>query len=173
MSEENEQNKELTITRTFDAPVGIVWKAWTDQKLVAKWWGPRGVTNPICEWDARPGGKIYIVMLAGKELGPAEGMKWPMKGKFEEVVPRSRLVYTSGALDDVDRESNTFIEQTVTVEFEDLGGKTRMNLHILVTMTKGPKASSAIKGMTMGWNQQIDKLAEHLHNKSESIGEAR
>lgn len=163
MSEEKVQSKKLKITRVFDAPRELVWKAWTDPELVAKWWGPSGVTNPTCEWDARPGGKIYIVMLAGKELGPAEGMKWPMKGTFTEVVPQSRIVYTSGALDDVDRDSNTFVEQTVTVQLEEMGDKTRMNLHIVVTKTEGPKAPSAIKGMTMGWNQQIDKLAEHIH----------
>lgn len=101
-------------------------------------------------------------MLAGKELGPAEGMKWPMKGTFKEVVPQSRLVYTSGALDDVDRGSDTFIEQTVTIEFEDLGEKTSMNLHLVVTKVEGPKASDAMQGMTMGWNQQVDKLAEEL-----------
>ena len=162
MSEKKKQNKELTITRILDAPRELVWKAWTDPKLVAKWWGPRGVTNPTCEWDARPGGEIYIVMLAGKELGPAEGMKWPMKGTFKEVVPQSRLVYTSGALDDVDRGSDTFIEQTVTIEFEDLGEKTRMNLHLVVTKVEGPKVSDAMQGMTMGWNQQVDKLAEEL-----------
>lgn len=168
MSDNKEQIKELEITRTLNAPRNLVWKAWTDPKLVARWWGPRGVTNPTCEWDARPGGEIYIVMLAGKELGPAEGMKWPMKGTFTEVVPQSRLVYTGGALDDVDRSSNTFIEQTVTVDFEDQGKKTGMHLHIVLTKIEGSKATSAIQGMTMGWNQQMDKLSEELYNISAS-----
>ena len=154
--------KELTITRTFDAPREIVWKAWTDQKLVQKWWGPRGVTNPTCEWDARPDGEIYIVMLAGKELGPYAGMKWPMKGTFKEVTPPSRLVFVSGALDDVDRGSDTFMEHQVTVDFEDLGNKTKMNLRIVVTKVEGSKAQGALQGMEMGWNQQIDKLGEML-----------
>lgn len=156
--------KELKITRIFDAPRTLVWKAWTDPKVLQKWWGPRGVTNPICEWDARAGGKIYIIMLAGKELGPAEGMKWPMKGTFKEVIPQSRLVWMGGALDDVDRASDTFIEQEVTVNFEDLGDKTRMNIHLTITKAKGPKAPAALQGMTMGWNQQIDKLGEILEN---------
>ncbi len=157
--------KELTITRVFDAQRELVWKAWTDQKLIQKWWGPRGVTNPTCEWDAKPGGKIYIVMLAGKELGPAAGMKWPMKGTFKEVKPQSRLVFAGGALDDVDRSSDTFIEQEVTVDFEDLGGKTKMNLHLVITKTEGPKAPAALQGMTQGWNQQMDKLGELLTHR--------
>lgn len=154
--------KELRITRTFDAPRELVWKAWTDQRMIQKWWGPRGVTNPTCEWDARPGGRIYIVMLAGKELGPAEGMKWPMKGTFREVTPQSRLVFVGGALDDVDRSSDTFIEQVVTVDFEDLGGKTKMDLHLVVTKAEGARAPGALQGMTQGWSQQIDKLGELL-----------
>lgn len=88
MAQTNDTRRELDITRTFDASLDIVWRAWTDSKLVAKWWGPRGVTNPVCEVDAMPGGKINIVMLAGKELGPAEGMKWPMIGVFKEVTPQ-------------------------------------------------------------------------------------
>jgi len=119
----DELKKELTITRIFDASRDLVWKGWTDQTILQKWWGPRGVTNPICEWDARPGGKIYIVMLAGKELGPVEGTKWPMNGTFKEVIPQSRLVFVGGALDDMDRGSDTFIEHEVTVDFEDLGGQ--------------------------------------------------
>lgn len=51
-----------------DAPRAMVWKAWTDPRIVTKWWGPRGVTVSTCEVDARRGGKIDIVMLAGKEL---------------------------------------------------------------------------------------------------------
>ncbi len=162
MEEKEQQTKELEITRILNAPRHIVWKAWTDPELVAKWWGPKGVTNPTCEWDPRPGGKIYIIMLAGKELGPAEGMQWPMNGKFTEVVPQHRLAYTSGALDDVDRGSDTFIEHTVTIEFEEMEEKTRMHIHIKVTKAEGPKAPGALQGMTMGWNQQMDKLAEEL-----------
>jgi len=143
----DELKKELTITRIFDASRDLVWKAWTDQKILQKWWGPRGVTNPICEWDARPGGKIYIVMLA-------------MNGMFKEVIPQSRLVFVGGALDDVDRGSDTFIEHEVTVDFEDLGDKTKMNLHVVITKARGPKAPAALQGMTAGWNQQIDKLSE-------------
>lgn len=74
--------KEFTITRMFDAPRELVWKAWTDQKLIRKWWGPRGVTNPTCEWDARPGGKIDLVMLAGKELGQFAGQGMANERRF-------------------------------------------------------------------------------------------
>jgi len=153
--------KEFTITRLFDAPQELVWKAWTDQKLIQRWWGPRGVTSPTCEWDARPGGRINIVMLAGKELGPFAGQKWPMNGVFNEVTPQSRLVFTSNALDDV---RDILLESLVTVDLEAVGKKTKMNLRFTVTKA-GPKAEFALKGAEGGWNQQIDKLSEMVGAK--------
>jgi len=158
MADEKTGNRELTITRVFDAPRSLVWKAWTDRKMIQSWWGPRGVTNPTCEWDARPGGRINIVMLAGKELGDYAGQEWPMTGTFKEITPQSRIVYTTGALDDV---KEIFLRTENTVEFEEVGAKTRMKLHIVVTMAS-PKAAMALQGMEMGWNQSIDKLGEFL-----------
>jgi uncharacterized protein YndB with AHSA1/START domain len=45
---------EVAVTRIFDAPLALVWKAWTDPQMMARWWGPKGFTNPICEMDVRP-----------------------------------------------------------------------------------------------------------------------
>ena len=53
---------QLRITRVFDAPREVVFKAWTDPQLLAQWWGPKGFTNPVCELDARPGGAIRVHM---------------------------------------------------------------------------------------------------------------
>ena len=54
-------SRELTITRTFDAPRALVFKAWTDPAQVAQWWGPAGWSNPVCEIDPRPGGAIRMI----------------------------------------------------------------------------------------------------------------
>lgn len=149
---------ELTITRVFEAPRELVWKAWTEPKLIAKWWGPRGVTIPRCELDARPGGSMYIVMLAGKELGNFAGQEWPMKGTFEELAPPERLVWLSSALDD---KKGIMLETRSTMTLEELGSKTKMTLHITITkMTKG--GEFAAQGMGAGWNQSIDKLGDFL-----------
>jgi len=56
--------RELTLIRIFDAPRDLVFEAWTNPQHLAKWWGPDGFTNPRCEFDARPGGKIHIDMQA-------------------------------------------------------------------------------------------------------------
>ena len=162
MEKQSQPKRELTITRVYDAPREAVWKAWTDPELVKKWWGPRGVTNPTCEWDARPNGKIYIVMLAGKELGNFAGQEWPMNGTFVEVKPTDKLVYTSGALEDR-RGSQTMIEAKTTVTFDEIGKKTKLTVHIVVTrLSDSPKAAFAVQGMEAGWNQQLDKLGEML-----------
>jgi uncharacterized protein YndB with AHSA1/START domain len=154
--------KELTITRVFDAPRELVWKAWTDQKLVQKWWGPRGVSNPTCVWDARQNGRIEIVMLAGNELGSAAGQRWPMNGTFIEVNPNSRLVFSSNAIDD---EKNALLENEVTVDLKDEGRKTKMVLHIVVKKAVPGKTEMMLEGMEMGWNQQMDKLVELVENE--------
>lgn len=149
--------RELTLTRTYDAPRDLVFKAWTDPKLVQQWWGPRGVTNPTCVWEARPGGTIHVVMLAGDELGSMAGQEWPMKGEFNEVEEPKKLVFTSGAIVD-DKE---VLRTLTTVTFEEEDGKTNMKVHIVVTHAT-PEAAGPLSGMEMGWNQQLDKLSEFL-----------
>ncbi len=159
MADKSAGDRELTITRVFDVTREKVFKAWTDQKLIRRWWGPRGVTNPICEWDARPKGKINIVMLAGKELGTFAGQKWPMVGTFREVKSQSRLAYTSQAMDEVKK---VMLETETTVDLEDLGGRAKMRVRIVVTKADDPRSEFMLQGMEQGWNQQIDKLCELL-----------
>ena len=74
----------VTITRTFDAPRKLVWQAWTDPKMMAQWFGPRGFTNPFCELDVRPGGSLRIVMR-----GP-DGNDYPMNQLKKAGVDLSR-----------------------------------------------------------------------------------
>src|SRR5438067_13131856 len=115
-----DSKKEVILTRTFDAPKETVWKYWTDEKLVAQWWGPRGVTNPTCVWEARPQGNIHIVMLAGEELGPLKGQEWPMTGKFVKVSKPEMLEFTSNAI----MNGKPILENLNTVTFEEQDGKT-------------------------------------------------
>jgi uncharacterized protein YndB with AHSA1/START domain len=90
---ESAAKREVVITRVFDAPRGLVFKAWTDPKHMAQWWGPRGFTNPICELDARVGGAWRIVMRS-----PA-GIEYPCGGVYREIVEPERLVFTNIATD--------------------------------------------------------------------------
>jgi uncharacterized protein YndB with AHSA1/START domain len=149
--------KELTMSRVFDAPRELVYKAWTDQNLVKQWWGPNGVFTPVCEVDPRPGGKINIVMEAGEELGDAKGMQWPMQGEFEELDEPAKIVFTANAIN----EGKVVLEHRTTVTFAEQDGKTAMNVHVVVTKVL-PGSEYAIAGMEAGWNQQLDKLVKFI-----------
>lgn len=152
-----EDMKEVTITRTFDAPRDLVWKAWTDPKLIAEWWGPNGVTIPVCEFEAVPNGKVHIVMEAGEAMGPIKGTQWPMVGMLQEIIEPSRLVFTSVNMKDETGKS-TF-ETLNTITFEEADGKTTVNVHIeVVVLVDSPMAKQAFGGMSAGWNQQMDKM---------------
>lgn len=147
------ENKELTLTRIYDAPREKVWEYWTNPELIQKWWGPKGVSNPTCIWEAKPEGEIHIVMLAGEELGSLKGQEWPMTGKFVEVQKPERLVFTANAIQD----EKAILEHRTTVSLTEQVGKTHVTVHIQVTMTT-PEAEGPLKGMEQGWNEQLDKL---------------
>ncbi len=140
--------RELTITRIFNAPRERVFKAWTDPKELAKWWGPKTFTNPVCEVDLKPGGALRIVMRA------PDGGEYPMQGVFREIVPPSRLVFTNIALD---KDGHHIIEGLTTVTFADDGGKTKLTLHTSgVAMVD--YAAAYLQGMEAGWTQSLEKL---------------
>jgi uncharacterized protein YndB with AHSA1/START domain len=141
--------RELTIRRTFAAPRALVWQAWTDPKQLAKWWGPHGFTNPVCEIDLRPGGAIHIVMRAG------DGTDYPMRGEFREIVPPERLVFTNYPVDD---EGRQLIDGLTTVTFVEHEGTTEMTLQTRATGLS-PIAINMIAGMAAGWGQSIERLA--------------
>src|SRR6185437_12462888 len=111
--------QEVVITRICNAPPETVFRAWTDPKQLARWWGPRDFTNPVCEADARPGGAWRIVMR-----GP-EGSEYPCHGVYREVVPPERLVFSNDA---VDAQGNLLIQGVTTVTFAPEGGKTKVVL---------------------------------------------
>jgi uncharacterized protein YndB with AHSA1/START domain len=85
--------RELVIERVFDAPPELVFQAWTQPAHLARWWGPKGFTNPVCEVDLRVGGAWRIVMRA------PNGVEYPGGGIYREIVVPERLVFTNGARD--------------------------------------------------------------------------
>lgn len=152
--------KELTLERTFNAPVATVWKAWTDPKMLEQWWGPDNVTIPTCEVDLRVGGTFYIVMEAGAAMGPYKGTLWPMRAEFTTVEPNKKLSYTGIAWTEGQKEDTT-IDQTTEIELNEENGATKVKIMAAIHKT-GPQAGMAVQGMEMGFNQQLDKLAQFL-----------
>jgi|GEM_PF-17336 len=148
-----ETKTETVLTRTFHAPRALVFQAWTDPKHLAKWWGPRGFTNPVCEFDPRPGGAIRIHMTA------PDGTVFPMTGIVHEVKEPEWLVFTSRAFED--ETGNSKLEVLNTITFTELDGKTTLTVRAVVQRA-APELSGAIAGMTEGWAQSLDKLGESL-----------
>jgi uncharacterized protein YndB with AHSA1/START domain len=138
----------VTLTRVFDAPRALVWKAWTDPKMMAQWFGPRGFTSTVPELDVRVGGGLRIVMH-----GP-DGNDHPMKGVFRAVIAPERLVFTNIA---IDNDGKHLLEGETTVIFVENDGKTTLTLktHAVGLVPIAPKM---LAGMDAGWTQSIDKL---------------
>jgi uncharacterized protein YndB with AHSA1/START domain len=145
---------DLVMTRTFDAPRELVFKAWTDPKQVQQWWGPHGFTNPRCEVEARRGGAIHIDMR-----GP-DGVVYPMKAVFEEVTEPERLVFVTSALDNT---GNSMFDVRNTVTFVDRRGKTELTLQaqLIRATTVAPQY---LKGMEGGWSQSLERLGACLRS---------
>lgn len=144
---------EIRIVRLYDAPVKVVWEAWTDLKKVAKWWGPRGFTITTHSKDLRAGGHWHYTMH-----GP-DGIDYPNKTVYYEVDKYSRLVYDHGGNDE---QEPLF---RVTVLFSDVKGKTKMD------MTAALKTAEAATEMRKfikqaGGNATWDRLAEYLAEES-------
>jgi uncharacterized protein YndB with AHSA1/START domain len=150
------EGHELVLTRVFDAPRELVFKAWTDPKIVAQWWGPHRFTNPVCELDVRPGGAIRIHMR-----GP-DGTVYPMTGVYQEVVEPERIVFTSAALD---MDGNPMFELLTTVTFAEQGGKTKQILRARVIKSTA-QAAPYLAGMEPGWTQTLERLAAYVATHS-------
>jgi uncharacterized protein YndB with AHSA1/START domain len=139
----------LHITRVFDAPRALVFRAWTDPNQLVRWWGPRGFSLPSCKLDSHPGGSFRYQMR-----GP-DGDDHYMQGVFREIVEPERIVF-AGCW--TDAEGNPRSPETVaTVTFEDQGGKTRLTLH--QSLFESVTARDEHHG---GWNSSFDCLADYL-----------
>jgi uncharacterized protein YndB with AHSA1/START domain len=148
----SEMFRSIVITRMYAAPPSVVFKAWTDPIELAQWWGPKGFTNSVCEIDPRVGGRWRIVMRA------PDGAEYPCGGVYREIVEPNRLVFTNVA---VDKNGQAIINGLTTVEFEEVGGGTKLTLRTAGTALV-QYAAAYLKGMDAGWSQSLDRLAEQL-----------
>jgi uncharacterized protein YndB with AHSA1/START domain len=146
---------EMTIVRSFAAPRELVFDCFTKAEHLARWWGPREFDAPVCESDARPGGKIRIDMRGPEPFGTN-----PVYGEYLEVARPDRLRFVLRAFQEAD--GSWGIEHEDTLIFEDApGGGTRMRMHVVVTQASAALLA-ALSGMEQGWSQSFDKLDELL-----------
>ena len=141
----------LVLTRVFDAPRALVFKAWSSPTHLANWFGPKNFTLPFCEMDFRVGGRYRACMR-----GP-DGKDYWVEGVYREIVEPERLVFTweRNRPDDPDR-GNTLV--TVTLE-EVSGGKTRLTLHQATFDTPDIRDSHG-----HGWTEALERLDEYVKN---------
>jgi uncharacterized protein YndB with AHSA1/START domain len=143
-------DRELLITRIFDAPRALVFKAWTEPDRAARWWGPQGFVTVYCNMDVRPGGAFRVCMRS------PEGTEHWKQGVYREVVEPERLVFTFAW---EDAEGKPGHETVVTVTFAEHGTKTKLTLHQGVFETV-----MARDAHQSGWTSTLECLADYLAN---------
>ena len=170
-------NKEdIIIERIFDAPPELVWKAWTDEEVTKKWWGPESFTAPSIKIDLRVGGK-YIFAMQGPK-GSAWDRVMYSAGEYKEIVPPStssgqaKMVVTDYfsdkdgniiAPDKEGQDSNFPKVMTVTVLFEEVeSGKTKLSIHYQRPESEEEYQAILKSGMKEGWQSSLNKLADAI-----------
>lgn len=143
----DESEREIVLSRVFDAPVSLVYRAYTEPEHVEKWWGPTGYTITLHEMDVRPGGIWKFMMHA------PDGTDYPNRVIYNEVVPLQRLQYSHG-----DFEKTMF---EVTTTFEEVDGKTKVESRMLFPTKEDVARVVAFGAIELG-KQTHECLAEYL-----------
>lgn len=156
--------KDLSVTRTFDAPVERVWKQWSESENVMRWWGPKGFTSPLAKIDFREGAVSLVCMRAPKEFG---GFDMYNTWSYRKIVPHERIEFV---LNFADKDGNKLdpakmglppgIPQDVPhiITFKALGDKkTEMTVS-----EYGYTTDQAVETSKAGLEQCLDKMAENL-----------
>ena len=147
-SVERKSDREVVVKRTVNGPARLVFDAWSKPELFKRWWIPKslGMSLLSCEMDVRTGGTYRLVISA-------PGAPEPMAffGRYREVVPHSRIVWTN--------EESGEAGAVTTVTFEERGGKT---LVVMSDLYPSKEALEAGIGSTDGMGETFDQLDELL-----------
>lgn len=159
----NSPKEDLVITRIIDAPIELVWRAWTDPKHVTRWWGPKYYTSPNCRIDLREGGRYVFCMRAPQDQG---GQDSYTAGVYKKIVPMERLEFTQCL---ADKDGNPIDPAQVgmppdfpkeirtQVLFRAKGNMTEL----VITEYDWPVSQMSVYSYA-GMQQSIDKLAVSL-----------
>src|SRR6185369_12683753 len=160
-SVERKSERELVVSRIINAPPRIVFEAWTKAELFERWWVPKsfGLTLLSCEADVRVGGTYRLVFSH-----PAAPEPMAFFGKYLEVTPHSRLVWTN--------EEGGESGQVTTITFEERGGKTLLVMHDLYPSKEALDDAIASGSTAGGMGEQFEQLDELLVTLGASAGRA-
>lgn len=155
--------EDLVISRIIDAPLELVWKAWTDPEYVKRWWGPKDWTSPTCKIDLREGGKYLFCMRAPEEQG---GQDMYTTGTYKKIVPMERLEFTQCMSDkdgnvidptQVGMPADFPKEVRTTIVFKPKGNLTEL----VITEYDWPVSQMSVYSYA-GMHQSLDKLSSSL-----------
>lgn len=149
MNNSNEKDKRtITLTRTFNAPINLVWEAWTQPEHIAQWWSPKGIKTKIIEHDFKVGGKWKYSMPM------PNGQEFTAEGEYREIVKFKKIVSFAN-----------FKPMTEGVEIQALfsanGNKTNFTFNV-VHPTEAYKIQQEKMGIMNGWGTVFDRLGELL-----------
>jgi uncharacterized protein YndB with AHSA1/START domain len=144
-SAEEQVLRTIGTTRTFKAPIALVWRMWTEPEHLVEWWGPDGFSVTMHEMDVRTGGNWEFIMH-----GP-DGRNYPNKSTYVEVVPHKSIVYR--------HEQPAF---TSTVTFADHGQETVIEMNMLFDSRETRDIVAKTHGAVEGQQQTLNRLAAHL-----------
>lgn len=152
--------RELVMTRVMNAHREEVFKAWTEQRALSRWWGPSGFTTPYCSVDLRPGGAYHYRMRS------PDGKDYWGKGVYAEIAAPERLVLVDSFSDEFGNIVEPAVygmsadwpaETLLTVTFDDLDGRTGLTVRSGVS-----EELAESSGARQGWEEALDRLAEYL-----------
>jgi uncharacterized protein YndB with AHSA1/START domain len=161
MTDNNGSREAVVIERIFDAPVQVIWQMWTDPEHFKAWYGPVGATIPVANMDVRIGGTRLVCMEIQSPNGP---MQMWFTGEYRQVVENELLVYTESMSDengnvssppDMGMAEGHTMTTEIRVEFEDVGGRTKM----VMTHTGVPSGSPGAAGWAMAFDKLVARVA--------------
>jgi uncharacterized protein YndB with AHSA1/START domain len=142
---DNIENRQLRITRTFDAPIALMWEVWTQPEHIAHWWGPVGFTNSIDTMDVQEGGEWKFTMH-----GP-DGKNYPNRSIYKEIVPLKKIVF--------EHFNPHFV---TTVIFEERGNQTLIDWSVLFDSAEMLETLIKAHNAKEGQKQNMNRLEEYL-----------
>ncbi|MFT5820805.1 MAG: hypothetical protein ACI8ZM_002053 [Crocinitomix sp.] len=141
-------NRTVTINRTFDAPIALVWEAWTSPEHLAHWWGPKGMKIDIVEHNFEAGGSWKYVMPM------PDGNEFISEGTYSEITPMTKIVTSA----DFKPMTEGVILEVILAE---KGEQTEFTFNVIHT-TEEYKLQQEKMGIYNGWGSAFDRLASHL-----------
>lgn len=146
--EESVAEREVVITRVYDAPARLLFAAWSQPKHLMKWFGPKGWPLTLCEVDFRIGGRFRFAMT-----GSTGKQNTPFGGEYLEIEPNRKIVYGNGF------ELPGAGTMVITVTFDEVDEKTTLTIHTLFESVR-MKQTHVQAGFKEGFGSALDQLAD-------------